>query len=216
VSGPFLETLLVAVILSMLVTPFLLRLGPRLAAGVGRITPLTKLLRVEIIEEDHPEQELADHVIVAGYGLAGRELARTLEHCRVPYLVVDLNVDNVRQATGDGVAAYFGDVTSPEVLEHLGIERAREFVVAVNDPDAALRAVRLARGLSRDLRILVRTAYLADATRLLDAGASDVVTADVESTVEIVHLILKGHGADPAIMEDQLARIRLRRAEVAS
>jgi CPA2 family monovalent cation:H+ antiporter-2 len=213
VSEPFLETLLVAVILSMLVTPFLLRVGPRLAAGVGRITPLTKLLSVKSLEEDHPEEELAGHVIIAGYGLAGLELARTLEHCRVPYLVVDINVDNVRQAHGDGVTAYFGDVTSPEVLEYLGIERARELVVAVNDPDAALRAVRLARGLSRDLRILVRTAYLEDATRLLKAGASDVVAADVESTVEIVHRILSGHGADAATVEDQLARIRSRRVE---
>ena len=214
VSGELLETMLVAVILSMLVTPFLLRLGPRLAAGVGRITPLTRLLQVKSLEDDHPDEQLTDHVIIAGYGLAGRELALALEHCRVPYLVVDLNVDNVRHATDDGVTAYFGDVTSRKVLDHLGIKRAKELVVAVNDPDAALRAVQQARGLSREVRILVRTSYLEDAAALIRAGANNVVAADVESAVEIVHVILRGHGANSTTVEQQLTRIRSLRAEV--
>jgi CPA2 family monovalent cation:H+ antiporter-2 len=214
ISEELLETLLVAVILSMLVTPFLLHLGPRLAAGIGRITPLTGLLRVESLEEDHPDERVTDHVIIAGYGLAGRELALSLADCRVPYLVVDLNVDNVRQATDDGVTAYFGDVTSRKVLDHLGIEYARELVVAVNDPDAALRAVQQARALSQDVRILVRTSYLEDAGVLLQAGANNVVAADVESAVEIAHLILRGHGADSATVEQQLTRIRSLRADV--
>jgi CPA2 family monovalent cation:H+ antiporter-2 len=214
ISEELLEMLLVAVILSMLVTPFLLHVGPRLAAGVGRITPLTRLLRVRSLEEDHPDEQVTDHVIIAGYGLAGRELALSLGHCRVPYLVVDLNVDNVRQATDDGVTAYFGDVTSRKVLDHLGIGHAKELVVAVNDPDAALRAIQQARALSKEVRILVRTSYLEDAGVLLRAGANNVVAADVESAVEIVHLILGGHGADSATVERQLIRIRSLRAEV--
>jgi CPA2 family monovalent cation:H+ antiporter-2 len=215
VADPLLEPLLVAVILSMLVTPFLLRLGPRLAAGVGRITPLTKLLEVDSLEDDHPEERLADHVVIAGYGLSGRELALALEHCGIPYLVLDLNVDNVRQAARDGVRAYFGDVTSAEVLEHVGIEHARELVLAVNDPDAAQRAVRLARHLSNDIRIVARTAYLVDAPRLLDAGANEVVTSELEAAVEIVHGILSGHGVDPETVETHLARMRARRSRSA-
>jgi CPA2 family monovalent cation:H+ antiporter-2 len=213
VTGSLLESLLIAVILSMLVTPFLLRLGPRLAAGVGRITPLTRLLQVESLEEEHPEEELSDHVIIAGYGVAGQELARSLERCHLPYIVVDLNVDNVRQATRDGYRAYFGDVTSPDVLEHLGIAKARELVLAVNDPDAAQRAVRASRQLSENLQIITRTSYLEDAVRLLTAGASKVVASEVESAVEIVRQILIGHGASAATVEEQLARIRSRQPE---
>jgi CPA2 family monovalent cation:H+ antiporter-2 len=213
ISEQLLDTLLVAVILSMLVTPFLLHLGPRLAAGVGRITRLNRMLRVKSLEEEHPDERMTDHVIIAGYGLAGRELALALERCSVPYLVVDLNVDNVRRATDDGTQAYFGDVTSRKVLDHLGVRRAKELVVAVNDPDAALRAVQQARSLSKDVRILVRTSYLDDAAVLFRAGASRVVTADVESAIEIVQMILGGHGADSATVERQLNHIRSLRAE---
>jgi CPA2 family monovalent cation:H+ antiporter-2 len=214
ISEQLLDTLLVAVILSMLVTPFLLHLGPRLAAGVGRITRLNRMLRVKSLEEEHPDERMTDHVIIAGYGLAGRELALALERCSVPYLVVDLNVDNVRRATDDATQAYFGDVTSRKVLDHLGVKRAKELVVAVNDPDAALRAVQQARSLSKDVRILVRTSYLDDAAVLFLAGASRVVTADVESAIEIVRMILGGHGADSTTVERQLNQIRSLRAEV--
>jgi CPA2 family monovalent cation:H+ antiporter-2 len=210
IAGSFFETLLVAIILSMLITPFLLRLGPRVAAGVGRFTLLTRLLKVESLEEQHPKEELSDHVIIAGYGVAGRELARALERCHMPYVVVDLNVDNVRQATRDGYRAYFGDVTSPDVLEHLGIATARELVLTVNDPEAALRAVRQPRRMSGALEIIARAPYLEDEARLRAAGASRVVVAEVESAVEIVRQILRGHGAERNTVEERLARIRSR------
>ncbi len=210
VAGSIFESLLIAIILSMLVTPFLLRLGPRVAAGVGRITLLTRLLQVESLEEQHPEEELSDHVIIAGYGVAGRELARSLERCHMAYVIVDLNVDNVRLATRDGHRAYFGDVTSRDVLEHLGIGKARELVLTVNDPEAALRAVRQSRSMSSILKIIARAPYLEDGARLRAAGASKVVVAEVESAVEIVRQILTGHGVDAGTLDERLGRIRSR------
>jgi CPA2 family monovalent cation:H+ antiporter-2 len=208
IEDPLTGNLLAAVILSMLVTPFLIRLGPRLAAGAGRITPLTRLLEVQSLDEEQPEKGLHDHVIIAGYGFAGRQLARSLRSCEVSYVVADLNVENVRQAIRDGVPAFFGDVTSREVLTHLGIERATELVVTVNDPDAARRAVVLARRLSPEIRIIARASYLEDKPRLLEAGADEVVAAEVEAAVEISYLILKRHNAEPGTLNSVLHYIR--------
>jgi CPA2 family monovalent cation:H+ antiporter-2 len=129
------------------------------------------------------------------------------------YLVVDLNVENVRLAIRDGVAAFFGDVTSPEVLDHLGVARARELVMTVNDPDAARRAVILARSLSPKIRIIARAAYLEDKPRLLEAGADEVVAAEVEAAVEITYLILKNHDADAGTLNNLLGYIRSDQAE---
>jgi CPA2 family monovalent cation:H+ antiporter-2 len=213
IEDPLMGNLLAAVILSMLVTPFLIRLGPRLAAGAGRITPLTRLLQVRSLGEEPPRRELHDHVIIAGYGFAGRQLARSLRSCDLSYLVVDLNVENVRLAIRDGVAAFFGDVTSPEVLDHLGVARARELVMTVNDPDAARRAVILARSLSPKIRIIARAAYLEDKPRLLEAGADEVVAAEVEAAVEITYLILKNHDADAGTLNNLLGYIRSDQAE---
>ena len=112
---------------------------------MGKLGPLTRLLQVRTTEEQGETDPLRNHVIIAGYGLTGRTLARSLAKIRTRYVIADLNTENVRDATRRVEPAYFGDVTSPEVLEHLGVADASELIVAINDPDATVRAVRAAR-----------------------------------------------------------------------
>ena len=188
---PFQSNLTVAIILSMLATPFGLALGPHLAAGLGRLNPLTRLLQVRTTAEMLETEPRRKHVIVAGYGLTGRNLARSLKQIGTRYIIVDLNTENVRDATRQGEPAFFGDVTSAEVLEHLGDAQACELVIAINDPDATTRATRAARLAAPDLRITVRTAYEVDVKRMEKAGATRVVTAEAASAEAVIDRVLK-------------------------
>ena len=188
---PFQSNLTVAIILSMLATPFGLALGPHLAAGLGRLNPLTRLLQVRTTAEMLETELRRKHVIVAGYGLTGRNLARSLKQIGTRYIIVDLNTENVRDATRQGEPAFFGDVTSAEVLEHLGVAQACELVIAINDPDATTRATRAARLAAPDLRITVRTAYEVDVKRMEKAGATRVVTAEAASAEAVIDRVLK-------------------------
>lgn len=203
------NSLVSAAILSMFVTPFAMSLGPRLAAGLGRVTNLERLLAVETAEHV-PEkvEKLTDHVIIAGYGFAGKELARVLEQNQVPYFVVDLNIENVRRASEDTGKACFGDITSDGVLTSLGLERARELVLLINDPTASEHAVRVARGISSELYITVRTTYLLDVDSLLAAGASEVVASEREAAAQVASQLLKRFETDPERVSDEVATIR--------
>ena len=203
-----------AAILSMLVAPLALSFGPHLAAGVGKIRVLTTLLRVRTAEDAARRvQKFRDHVIIAGYGVAGLELSRSLEEAGVPFVIVDLNPANVRRAVSEGKPAYFGDVTSREVLELLGAAHARDLVIVINDPGAAERAVKAACRACPELHILVRSRYLADVEGLLAAGASKVIPAELEAAVEVTSDVLGRHGAAADVIEKQLSRIRNRRGE---
>ena len=187
---PFQSHLTVAIILSMLATPFGLALGPRLAGGLGKLNLLTRLLQVRTTEEIREAEPLRNHVIIAGYGLTGRNLARSLTQIGTRYMIVDLNTDNVRDAARQGLLACFGDVTSPEVLDHLGVAEASELVININDPDATARATRAARLVAPKLRITVRTAYDADVKRLEEAGATHVFSAEVAVATVITDHVL--------------------------
>ena len=197
---PFQSNLTVAIILSMLATPFGLALGPHLAAGLGKLNPLTRLLQVRTTEEMRETELLRNHVIIAGYGLTGRNLARSLAQIGTRYIIVDLNTDNVRDAAQQGEPACFGDVTSAEVLECLGAAEASELVIAINDPDATARAIGAARLAAPDLRITVRTAYDADVKRLEEAGATHVVAAEAAAADAIIDQVLRNTDDSP---EDQ-------------
>jgi len=209
------ERLVAAVILSMLITPLAFAVGPRLAAGAGRIQVLTRLLGVASADDLPDEQRvLENHVIIAGYGMTGEELAAALSACGVAHVVVDLNPENVRKAAEDGVPAYYGDVTSAEVLDHLGLSRAREVVIVINDPAAARRAITAIRERSPGVRILVRARYLADAHPLLVAGADEVVPAELEAAVEVASRVLHRYGVEDPRVESVVERLRSHHPEV--
>jgi len=212
-SMPF-EVLSMAIILSMLVTPIAMASGRHVAAGVGKIKVLTTRLEVRSTDEI-PEafEKMRGHVIVAGYGVAGKELAYSLEDLGVYYVIVDLNPENVSDAIQHVVPAYFGDVTSPEVLEHLGADRARELVIVINDPGASERAIRAARQIAPELFILVRTQFVADIEDLLAAGADEVVASELEASAEITARVLARHRVSKEAIDPQLERIRHRTDE---
>lgn len=211
---PLSDTLLVAIILSMVVTPLILAQGPRLAEAAGRRTWLIRLFRaLPETSDEGPVARLHDHIIIAGWGISGRELGRALRAAGIPYLVVDLNPQTVREAGAEHEPIVYGDVTSPDVLEHLGLRRARMLVLVVNDPDAAERSVRVARRLSPVVPILVRARFVSSVERLLKAGATDVVPAELEAAVEVTARVLLACGANVETVVDERVRIRERRAE---
>lgn len=185
------DLLLTAAILSMAITPLLLAVGPRVAVGAERLHALSRLFGVRGAH-DAPSAHaaLSGHVIIAGYGVAGRQLAAELRARSVPIVIVDLNATTVAEATQQGEQAFFGDVTSAEVLGHLGIARARGIVLLINDASALERAVSAARALAPGGWIAVRARYVGDIPKLEQAGASEVVAAELEAGRALTERVL--------------------------
>ncbi|MCP4566599.1 MAG: hypothetical protein GY841_03335 [FCB group bacterium] len=203
------SNLISAAILSMFVTPFAMSFGPRLAAGLGKLPRLRRQLEVEMAEDATSSVlKMRDHVIVGGYGFAGRELSKALTDYEIPHVIVDLNIENVSKASQEGVNAFFGDVTNQNVLLKLGAEYAGELILLINDPGAAEQAVRVARELAPGLHIVVRTHYLLDIQPILAAGADDVVPAEREAAVEVTSLVLNRHQVESQLIADHSLKIR--------
>jgi CPA2 family monovalent cation:H+ antiporter-2 len=184
------HNLLVAVILSMLITPVAIALGPNLAVGVAKASWLERLLRVRTAEQCVPEK-LRHHVIIAGYGITGRQLGEALKRAGRDYVVADLNAEVVQAESGRGEPLYYGDVTSPEVLKSLGLHRAERLVLAINDSRATERAIRIARHVAPDIPILARTQYTSDEHLLMRAGATEVISAETEAASKVVAAVTR-------------------------
>jgi len=203
------SSILSAAILSMFITPFAMAFGPKLAAGIGKLRGLTHLLDVATAEDATDiVKTMQDHVIIGGYGFAGRELAMALKRCNIPFVIVDLNVENVRRACQEVGNTYFGDITSQEVLEKLGIESARELVLLINDPSATERTVKLARIIAPKLTIIARTNYLLDVKPMLAKGADEVIPAEREAAAMITSRILERHQIDNSLIDSHCTQIR--------
>jgi len=203
------NNLVSAAILSMFITPFFMSFAPKLAAGIGRFKRFKSMSEIKSVEDvAETTCKMCDHVIVAGYGFAGRELSNTLKENNITFFVTDLNIENVKTASEEVGNAVFGDITSPSVLSQLGIENARELVILINDPIASAQAIRVARQLSPNLYITVRTPYLLDIKRLIDSGANDVITSEREAAVQVVSQVLNRYDYDDARISELTSKVR--------
>ena len=162
---------------------------------------------------------MTGHVIIAGYGLNGRNLARVLGETNIPYLALDLDGDIVTRETKHGAPIYYGDATNPNVLRHMKIEDAKVLVVAMSDPYITRRAVQIAKGLNPTLHIVVRTRYLHELEELHQLGADDVVPEEFETSIEIFALVLRTYNLPQDVVLQKVEQVRregyalLRRSE---
>ncbi len=201
--------LLSAGVLSMFLTPMAMRLAPRFTAGERLLRPLERLLRVSGVEDAVKEQSLAQgHVVIVGYGLSGKLLARALAACGVRYLVLELNAESVRRAHAGGEPVYYGDATSPEVLAHVRLEHAQALVLMINDAEAARRTVAAARSSAPSVPIFVRTRYLNEQAALIKAGADVAVFEELEAGLEMMARVLRRAGVPRNLIVAQLRQAR--------
>lgn len=196
-------------VLTMFLTPLMLKLSPQFAAGASFLKPLDRLLGAKSVEEVTKENpQLKDHIIIVGFGVVGRLLARNLKQIGAPYIIVDLNSETVREARGAGEPAYYGDITSEEVQELAGIHRARAMVIVINDPESARLAVSVASRIAPQTDVILRCRYLANYQEAMESGATEVVTEELEAGLEILARVLRLTGMPANIMHDFVEEAR--------
>ncbi|HOI09040.1 MAG TPA: cation:proton antiporter [Myxococcota bacterium] len=200
-------------VLSMFLTPLIVAAAPKMTAGERVLRPLERLLGAKGIDEDEAHAHadaLADHVVVAGYGVAGRVLVNALREAGIPHVVLELNAETVRRAQKAGEPVFYADVSSPEALAHARAAEARALVLAINDPDALRRGIAAARAAAPGVPILVRTRYFAERQALMALGATEVVTEEVEAGIEMLVRVLARIGVPRADVAQHVLDARRR------
>ncbi|GAB2956823.1 monovalent cation:proton antiporter family protein [Hymenobacter coalescens] len=184
-------------VLTMCCTPLVMRLAGPAVAWVMRL-PLPLRLEQQLHSDaDLPTQPLAaaekpltDHLVVVGYGLNGRNLVRAAKFAKLPYVILEADPDKVHRGLKRGERIVYGDVTHEHVLEHVGVARARVVVLAISDPAASLRAVAAIRRLNPTACILVRSLYLHERKQLYRVGATEVISEEQETSMEVLAHVL--------------------------
>jgi CPA2 family monovalent cation:H+ antiporter-2 len=197
-----------ASVLTMLVTPGLLRLGPHLAAGAAALERVDRLLGVRDEDALRVPGSRSGHVVVLGYGVGGALVARALRAARVDYLIVDLDLERVRAGRAAGELIGYGDATSTEILEHVGVVQASHVAVMLNDPQAAHRAIRAVRALAPRTPIYARAHDMVERGRLLAAGATRVAAQDAEASLHVLEELLVDLHSEPAQISAALGAAR--------
>ncbi|MCZ7664607.1 MAG: cation:proton antiporter [Thermoleophilia bacterium] len=199
------QTFLTVSVATMAVTPFVI-------AGRERvIEPLTRsraLARFGRRRAEETALELQDHLLIVGFGVNGRNLARAARANDIPHVIVELNPVTVRAERARGEPIVFGDADNEAVLQHAAVGAARVGAVVINDPAATRRIVARLRASNPGLHIIARTRYLAEVPALHDLGADEVIPEEFETSVEIFARALRRYMIPEDEIQAHVAEIR--------
>lgn len=209
ITDDFYQIFLSSSVVTMMMTPFVLKSAPSISGWLAARSLLKRAGRMrKISEADGFPRKRQGHVIIIGFGLNGKNLARVLKEAEIPYVVLEMNSDTVREMKKRGEPIYYGDGSSKDILEKLNIKKARLLVVAISDPASTRRMVSIARLENPDIHIIVRTRYLVEVEDLMALGANEVIPEEFETSIEIFSKVLHKYNFPNNVIQDMVEKIR--------
>ena len=178
------ETLLLVIALSMLITPLLFILYEVIARHMMSPDPQHA---ADEIDSEGP-------VIIAGIGRFGQIVNRLVKASGFETVVLDHNMETIQLMRRFGSKGFFGDPTRSDILHAAGIMTARVLVVALDDKDAAIKLVKVARKQRPDLHIVARAYDRTHTFHLYQAGANDIVRELFDGSLRAGRYVLENVG----------------------
>ncbi len=196
-------------VLLMTLTPFMVHKGTAVGNLMAR-TPFRHLARVAKTDttEEASKTSLEDHVIIIGYGPAGRHLVQVLRDTGIPFIVIEMNPESVKEMHQKDIPAIFGDASRRYILELAAVKKAKLCVIATNDPESSPRIVQQARHLNPTLQIIVRTRYLSELEHFDSLGADIVVPEEMETTVRLFSHVLGAYMVPKEEINEHIQTLR--------
>ncbi len=198
------QNFLAVSVITMMLTPGLIAIAPRIAARfrgpnhegtAGDATP------------DTEATTYSDHLIIVGFGISGKHLARVARESGINYTILEMNPETVNRYRNKEPITH-GDASQPVVLEHLGADRARVLAIIISDPAAVRSIVIEARRMNPNLHIIARTRFVTEVATLRRLGADEVIAEEFETSIEVFTRVLSRYLVPRQDIDAFAARIR--------
>jgi CPA2 family monovalent cation:H+ antiporter-2 len=206
------SAIIAAAVISIALTPVLLRLGRPLYDRAARLRPLQGLTRAA--REKAPlalAREQRDYVLLCGYGRVGRVVSDVLSDFEVRMLVIDYDQDTVERLRREGVVVLYGDAANPLLLDQAGVKDAKVAVVALPESRDALLALKHLNQVSPEMPKIARGVIQWDLDRCYEFGAEEVAVPEVECGLELARHTLMRLGFDSVQVQQHIDNARLTR-----
>lgn len=193
-----LDILVAVIIVSMALTPLFTTLVGRAVAGRDQAPQR---------EWDRPDEN-EPRVIVAGFGRFGQIVARILLARRIPFVALELNPEQVDLAKRFGNKVHYGDPTRLELLRSARADRARVFVLALDNVEDSLSVARTLREHFPHLTIFARARNRGHAYQLMELGVTHIYRELFHSSLEMTRAVLRDLGFEPRDADRIVERFR--------
>ncbi|MCS4534634.1 cation:proton antiporter domain-containing protein [Neisseria montereyensis] len=201
-----------AILLSMIIAPFLLNSSDRL------INKFVKsdwdMKAVDLQNMLIATMNTSDHVLIIGYGRGGQTIGRILTQENIPYYALDLDVERVQVARSAGEPVSFGDAKRREVLEAAGLNRAKMVVITLSNMHETQHILDNIMSIHPTMPVHVRAVsddYIQTFTHM---GAEEAVSDTKETSLALASYAMLGSGLSYHHVHQTIMDIRRNRYDI--
>jgi glutathione-regulated potassium-efflux system ancillary protein KefC/glutathione-regulated potassium-efflux system protein KefB len=184
------DELVLAVAVSMIMTPLVFGLTERLTGRTEKLVPPD----YDVPDGEHHE------VLIAGFGRVGQIVGRLLRIIGKPFTALESDSGQVDFVRRYGSTVHYGDASRLDLLRAAGAEHAKIFVLAISDLE---QSIRIAEAVTRHfphLTIIARARNRRHVHKLMDLGVKHIFRETLLSSLAMTELVLTnlGHTGDNA------------------
>jgi monovalent cation:H+ antiporter-2, CPA2 family len=194
---------------TLITTPFILRLVPRFFTWAEDVPWLKRLLDGVDVPLEVPENlPTRNHFVVCGYGRVGRNIVQLLQGHNQSVVVIDQSEQTIQQLRDANIPYVYGNAVSLHVMEAAGVSEAKGMAIALPDPMSTRLCLKRALELAPDLDVVVRATQDKDIELLYQLGAREVVQPEFEASLELSAHLLNELGVPLPIIQREVQQIR--------
>lgn len=175
-------------IITMGITPFVLQYAEQWTNTLTK--KAQKIPNSQEVTSSGEHKLWENHLIIIGFGINGHNVARAARLAGIPYVILEMNPDTVRQEKAKREPILYGDAVNDHILHEVNISKARVAVVAISDPHATRLIVANIRLHNPTVHLIIRTRFVKETDELLELGANEVIPEEFETSIEIFTRVL--------------------------
>lgn len=203
-------------ILTLLATPGLIFIAPKLYLGLRKISQkhfpkiYSRLFtRYDSFKPHAAGLDLENHVVICGYGRVGSWIARALRMIGIPFVVIDYDHQVINKLRENDISALYGDPADIDVLDYAQVEKAKVVVIAIPDEATQEMVVANCQTLNPQVKIISKIHHKGDQSRLRALGVTAIIQPEFEAALSIIHRALQFFGVNREEIANKIKRIKI-------
>lgn len=203
-------------ILTLLATPGLIFIAPRLYLGLRKISQKHfpriyshLFIRYDSFRPHAAGLDLENHVVICGHGRVGSWITRALRMIGVPFVVIDYDHQVINKLKEKDIPVLYGDPADIDVLDYAQVEKAKVVIIAIPDRATQEMIVANCQTLNPKVKIISRVHHESDQSRLKALGVTSIIQPEFEAALSIIHRALQFFGVTREEVANKIKRIKI-------
>lgn len=209
ISSFYFQLFLAVAVITMAVTPFLMRAAKPFSNLLMKWLPLPNFMiegLFPIKDVDLPEME--NHIVIIGKDMSSQKLCLMTKHFQIPHISIVFDPALAREKIEKGENVVYGDAVNIPILEKAHVETAGVVIVSVGNPIPSMAIIEKTRQLNKKAHIIVRAKETTNVDKFYKAGADEVFPEKLEIAIDLFTRLLKQRLTPNRDINRMLASIR--------